>query len=117
MISFAESAPNGPRKEHVLASLKNIDASPHEAEALYSEWLEQKQWEMDQSQSEYSSLIYNVTVAELLFEANLIEDAREYCEVAWGIIRNELSHLDPMRTPQEIHDLYDKLDFISDQIL
>ncbi|MES2985667.1 MAG: hypothetical protein V4686_00900 [Patescibacteria group bacterium] len=117
MISFSESAPRGPSKEQVVAVLKDINTSPKEAQELYMQWIDEKQKEMDESQSEYSRLKYNIDVAELLFEANLIEDALIYCESAWEIVSNEIQDLDPSRISNELLDLCTRLDIISDEIL
>ncbi len=115
MILFSEGAPRGPSKEQVVSLLKDIHTSPAEAIELYALWKDSKQREMDESHSEYSRLKYNIEVAELLVEANLFEDAEDYCNGAWAVVTNELQQAINYETPAELIQLLERLDIISKQ--
>ncbi len=84
-----EFGPQLPTKEKTVSMFKDKNISEKEAIETYTIWLADKQRQCDESLSLYSRLIFNIEVAELLLDANLLDDARDYIDGAWNVIEFE----------------------------
>jgi len=115
MISFKRESPEfetpPQSREEVLAALKQEDGIRGEAKYRFTLWLEQKQNEIDASESKHGRLIYNIEAAELLLEAELYAEAKEYSDAATTVVENEIGFINTIdgMVSGEVQGLLDRL--------
>jgi len=111
-----EKGPQIPTTEEVISIFKELGETPESIEK-YTLWFTNKQKEAGESTSEYAILNFNVQVPSLLVEANMMDDAREYCDGVWDIIDNEIGRVGEENMSDELKGLCDKLNEVCDKIV
>lgn len=102
MISFESSNnPEIPTQEQVISLFKE-EGETIESKKLYSLWFQEEQKKADESDSKYSRLKLNITVALLLFKSNMSEDAYTYLDDAMDMFENESYGFNEDNIPEEL---------------
>ncbi len=116
MIQFEKSfSPEIPTRDEVVQLFKQQGESFQAVEA-YKLWFIQMQKEADESKSTYSRLEFNIEVADLLVDSNLVFDVGEYLFAAYYMIQMEMVKVPEGDIPEKLVRLNEKLKSVEEKL-
>ncbi len=116
MIQFEKSfSPEIPNRDEVIQLFKQQGESFQAVEA-YKLWFTQMKKEADESKSTYSRLEFNIEVADLLVDSNLVFDVGEYLFAAYYLIQMEMMKFSEDDIPEELVRLSEKLKSVEEKL-
>ena len=111
-----ESGPQIPTAEEVISTFRELGETSESIEK-YALWFANKQKESYESTGEYSTLNFNIEVASLLVDADMMDYAREYCDGAWDIVDNEVGRVGEENMSEELKTLCSKLSDVCNKLI
>ncbi len=99
-----------PTTQEVVSAFRDDQSAEGKERALQllSQWEEAAQIEAIRSGGEYSILEYNIALLELMIDANILVEARQYAEDVWEVLNQEHNRKKDQDIPEALHILYDK---------